>query len=144
MCWSLVFYLVVCCRKLGKVNIFVMYLFIEMSHDSQNLPPPADKPKNQLKRSFAWMEVRSLWVVWSHMHCRGGSCSELSHLRSKEVLSFISDVDGNTSQPKVYLLDAKVHRIWAVPLLIMLSVMLWEGMKNIGMQTLKWQMVGYI
>jgi hypothetical protein len=47
------FYLVVCCRKLGKVNIFVMYLFIEVSFDSQNLPPPAGKPKIRLHSSIA-------------------------------------------------------------------------------------------
>jgi hypothetical protein len=48
------------------------------------------------------MEVRSLWVVWSHMHYRGGSCSEFSCLRSKEVLSFTSFVTSELMNPGVY------------------------------------------
>jgi hypothetical protein len=46
------FYLVACCRKLGKGNIFVMYLFIEMSCNSQNLLPPADKSKKSTSNKF--------------------------------------------------------------------------------------------
>ena len=92
-------YLAVQCK-----TIFVTYLFFEMFCGSENLSSLGDISQSQFKSNSARGNVRSQKFVsfWSHTHSRRQCCSELSRLRSEDILSITSSINSELMIPDVY------------------------------------------
>jgi len=87
--WPPCIHLVARCSKHSRINL-LWYIrdLLKMTGGSENLPWLIYSPKNQPESSYARGNVRSVcvcvYVIFPHMQSRGGSCSELSCLRSQD------------------------------------------------------------
>jgi hypothetical protein len=92
----------ICVFSRGAFNKANIFHYIHMFCDSENLPLPDDIPQSQMKSSFIRWKFGSLCEsFWSHMQSRGGSRSEMSCLRNKDIPSFASFITSELMNPGV-------------------------------------------
>jgi hypothetical protein len=104
ICWSLCIYLVQRCRKLSKANIFCyMLVYWEVLWFWE----PAITSWYTTISIYIKFCKRECWKsevsvsFWSHMQSREGSCSQLSGLRSEDILVIASFITSEVINPVV-------------------------------------------